>query len=154
MMGTGQVHTRDSHWMAVNYLCPLLIKAEPTRLHTSSLCPIGGKHASWCTSCLRVIKPLLCSWSNQPCLPKWKHVACSLHEQQPCCSRICPWASGVYRLEAFLFSSSLKHRNLNLKHTCSLQKAPRYYLRIIINYKIGVCLPLLRLCILPCLCEL
>lgn len=34
-----------------------------------------------------------------------------------------PWASGAYRLEAFLFYRPLKHSNLNLKHNFSYQKA-------------------------------
>lgn len=40
-----------------------------------------------------------------------------VHEQQPPAFQevICPWASGAYRSEVFLFYGSLKHNNFNLK---------------------------------------
>lgn len=37
-----------------------------------------------------------------------------LHEQQSPQEDICPWASGAYGVEAFLFYRSLKHSNLKL----------------------------------------
>lgn len=52
----------------------------------------------------------------------WLAMCC--YEQQPPESLgvICPLANGAYRLEAFLFSISLKHSNLNLK--CKTVLAP------------------------------
>lgn len=74
--------SRDSRRMAVNHIRPMLIKANPegyVPLPASN----WGKHTSWSTSNLsayhlHMIKHIWCSWGNQPCFQKWKHVACYL----------------------------------------------------------------------------
>lgn len=53
LLNTGQGQTWDSQRMATNYVSQLLIKAKPTKLHTSHLRPIRGRHKSLCTFCLR-----------------------------------------------------------------------------------------------------
>jgi hypothetical protein len=79
MIDTCQIHTWDSQRMATSYVNQVLIEAKPTRLHISGLHPVQSRHTSCLsTSCLHVSKHGLCSWGNQPCLQKWKHVGCYL----------------------------------------------------------------------------
>ena len=74
LLNTGQVHTQDSQ-RTVNYINPVSIKANlstfvqwgATSVHPDVL-PAYYSH-------LCVIKHTPCSWGNQPCLRKWKHMA-------------------------------------------------------------------------------
>lgn len=69
------------------------------------------------TSHPHVIMHIACSWGNQPCSQKWKHLACYLTWTVPRIPGNYLFLSrGAYRLESFLFYWFLKHSNLSLKH--------------------------------------
>lgn len=118
--------------MALNYISQGLIKAKPTRLCTSCLCPIRGKHTFWCTSCLltsqlRESKHTSCAVGETKLDNKSEDMRCViLREQQtPAFKEVCPWASETYRLAAFLFYRTLKYSNLHWKYNVN------YHMKII-----------------------
>jgi hypothetical protein len=76
-----------------------------------------GKHTCRHTSCLFVIKRILCSWRPKPTYRSENIGFFIVHEHPPACWEvICPRTNGAYSLEALLFSTSLEHSDLNLKH--------------------------------------
>lgn len=68
---------------------------------------------------------VLCSW-GQPSLyteAKTQGLLSHMNNSPAFQEVICPWASGTYRLKAFLFYRSLKHSNLNLKYNISYHRS-------------------------------
>jgi hypothetical protein len=96
--------------MAPSYIRQSLIKRKPTRLRTSYLHPIRGKHTPWCTSCLCVIKHISCAISAAMLVCRSENMWLVIFYEQPSASQevISPWASGAYKLEAFNKISCLR----------------------------------------------